>query len=39
MKIIKKDSKTNCPQCKQKKNGKYAGLCYDCEYPEGVEET
>jgi len=31
---IKDNSKTNCPNCKKKKNGRYVGWCPECSYPE-----
>lgn len=31
---INENSKTNCPKCGKKKNGKYIGWCPECTYPE-----
>lgn len=36
-KIIKENSKTNCPNCGKKKNMKYEGWCPECTYPEDYQ--
>lgn len=30
---IKENSRTNCPKCGKRKNGRYLGYCPECTYP------